>query len=376
MSLQIDCAIPGGNIIVKSIGEFEAHLRRDIRDTEGDWFYWEFRAIFEKKGKYTFRFDTGCIGTRGPALSCDAGLTWEWLGRDRVNYANHSFVYEYDGTKSSTIIFCGGMQYQSANLDVFLTQHAASPLIVKTALCQSRKRRTVELIKIADPTLKSKRKLLLTSRHHCGEMMANYVLEGILAEALENVAFRAMFAIFAVPFVDKDGVVDGDQGKNRRPHDHARDYGKSAIYPETKAIMKLVKAERFDLILDIHCPWLYGTNNENIYFVGPKSKRFEVETLRLARILTEEAAGLAVFSGDVLLFGSSWNTAANYKSGKTLRDWSAGLDFVTHATSIEIPFANAGETTLSADLMRRFGRRFARALLKYGQLTFPERKAG
>ena len=372
MSLKIDCSIPGGNIIVKSSDGFEAFLQRDIRDTEGDWFYWEFRGIFEEKGKYTFRFDRGCIGPRGPALSYDYGVSWEWLGRDRVDYGKHSFMYEYDGSKNNTIIFCVGMQYQQAHFDAFLAKYASSPLIAKTTLCKSRKGRRVELIKIADPALKSKRKLLLTSRHHCGEMMATYVLEGILAEALENLPARKMYEISAVPFVDKDGVIDGDQGKNRRPHDHARDYGDSPIYPETKAIMALVKDERFELMLDIHCPGLYGANNEHIYFVGPESKRFEAETLALAGILAEEAAGLALFSGDVLLFGSAWNTGDNYKNGKPIRDWADGLDFVTHAVSIEIPFANARGTTLSADLMRLFGRIFARALLKYGEQAFSE----
>ena len=32
------------------------------------------------------------------------------------------------------------------------------------------------------------------------------------------------FKILCVPFVDFDGVVDGDQGKGRNSHDHNRDY--------------------------------------------------------------------------------------------------------------------------------------------------------
>ena len=44
-----------------------------------------------------------------------------------------------------------------------------------------------------------------------------------------------------VPFVDYDGVVDGDQGKYRLPRDHECDYGRDVppIYPETAAIRAL-----------------------------------------------------------------------------------------------------------------------------------------
>jgi hypothetical protein len=39
-----------------------------------------------------------------------------------------------------------------------------------------------------------------------------------------------------VPFVDKDGVEEGDQGKNRHPHDHNRDYATPCLYPEVQAL--------------------------------------------------------------------------------------------------------------------------------------------
>jgi murein tripeptide amidase MpaA len=40
---------------------------------------------------------------------------------------------------------------------------------------------------------------------------------------------------FIVPPVDKDGVEDGDQGKNRKPYDHNRDY-LQRIHREIQAI--------------------------------------------------------------------------------------------------------------------------------------------
>ena len=42
--MQLDCAYPGGNILVEKIEGDTAFLRQDVRDTEGDWFYWNFRV--------------------------------------------------------------------------------------------------------------------------------------------------------------------------------------------------------------------------------------------------------------------------------------------------------------------------------------------
>ena len=140
--------------------------------------------------------------------------------------------------------------------------------------------------------------------------------------------------------------------------------------------MRLVETEKFDIIVDVHCPGLHGPDNEHIYFVGPKSKRFDVETSKFAAILANEAAALCIYRGNILPFGSSWNNGANFEKGMPLRDWSDKLSFVTYATSMEIPYANVGEKTLDSDMVNQFGKTFARAMLKYGEDTFPEHRSG
>jgi hypothetical protein len=59
--------------------------------------------------------------------------------------------------------------------------------------------------------------------------MASYSLEGLMEGILAGDDVGRWLAghveFLVVPFVDKDGVEEGDQGKNRRPHDHNRDYG-------------------------------------------------------------------------------------------------------------------------------------------------------
>jgi hypothetical protein len=77
--------------------------------------------------------------------------------------------------------------------------------------------------------------------------------------------------LYAVPFVDKDGVEEGDQGKNRKPHDHNRDYGEESIYPEVRAIKELDRSANFVCALDFHCPTLVMPDHQVIYFVGAKA---------------------------------------------------------------------------------------------------------
>ena len=247
MGVKIDCDIPGGNIIVLSSNENGAVLKKDLRDTSTDWFYWCFRAAFDKAGEYEFRFepaDSPAVGSRGPAVSMDNGMTWRWAEAGTYDVGKNTFRYRYDGGRENQVVFCLSMQYQEKNLNAFLKEYAKSPYLETSILCKSNKGRDVELIHIAGTARKPEKKLFLSSRHHCCEMTATYVLEGILREALENREFREAFEVFAVPFADRDGVVDGDQGKNRRPHDHARDYGDNPIYSETANIMKLVRQGR------------------------------------------------------------------------------------------------------------------------------------
>ena len=80
--------------------------------------------------------------------------------------------------------------------------------------------------------------ILLTARHHACEAPANYILEGVLRELHEELPPN--YRIITVPFVDMAGVIAGDQGKDRFPHDHNRDYIEESIYPTVRAMKDLV----------------------------------------------------------------------------------------------------------------------------------------
>lgn len=377
MSILVDARIPAGNILVNSIQGMEVSLNKDLRDTEGDWFYWQFRAVFDEPGVYRFRFENGpAIGVRGPAVSYDGGKTWSWLGLSCVSRIPvDSFTYEYQEDAPREVIFCMGMQYLQHHLDDFLASCRGNPTLSKSVLCKSRKERDVELITIQEGDPAGKRNLFFSSRHHCCEMMATYGLEGVLRAASANDefgrSFRKKFNLFAVPFVDKDGVEDGDQGKNRRPHDHNRDYGQNPIYPEVRAIKKLAVEKQVSAFVDMHCPWLYGegkdSSNECFYFVGNQNPEMQARGYEMAAILQNRSAAVPFFSRDLVKFGTAWNVGAGSGAGDLLASstWAGRQSFVEFAVSNEIPYANARELTLLPDMVRQYGEDLLHSLVEF-----------
>ena len=376
MSLMIETNFPGGNVFIENINGFDALLTRDMRNTIGDWVYLSFRAIFDEKGEYRFAFtQSGSIASFGPAASYDNGNTWEWLGFDCVSGDRNVFTYTYDGTKSASVIFCMGMQYLPQHLDAFLARHGNDRFLAVSTLVRTRKNREVTLLHIEDTSVTSPRKhLFFTSRNHCCEMMATYALEGILETALGEdelgKAFRERYVIDCVPFVDTDGVIDGDQGKNRSPHDHNRDYNEHPIYPEIAAIQKLVLEKKPFFALDLHCPWIYGPETEEtIYFPVMEDPYYADETEKFSRILEKNASPEApYFAQNNLPFGTKWNTGANYNQGMNCNQWISKAAAPHFAAAIEIPYAKASGIALTAESVRAFGRALAKSILEYDDL--------
>ncbi len=348
---------PGGNIRVEANGDTEILLSKEMRGSSGIWFYWYFEAEFDQPGTYTFRFSDGAsIGTQGPATCTPDGKNWRWLGADSIRNTQDSEAFLYSCQHPETRRFCVGMQYLQSDWEEFLGRENLSGSV----LCRSRQGRDCEMLELGSGEIP----VVITSRHHCCEMAATYVLEGILASALKNPACIEKFCFLAIPFVDKDGVENGDQGKNRLPHDHARDYNPTPIYPECAAIQQLILARHPLLVMDLHCPWLRsGASNESIYLVGSSNPDNAVRAERFAVQLEKHAVSDApYYTADNIPFGTSWNTAANYTQGSTLVTWSSRLPWQPTAVSFEIPYANTREVALTPSAWRHLGQNFLESM--------------
>jgi hypothetical protein len=383
--LQIDADFPGGNIIVNSIEGDTVRLQQDMRDTEGHWFYWSFRIRGAEGRKLNFVFTNGgVIASRGPAISTDGGETWRWLGE--LGSSATAFQYQF-GKDDKEVYFGMGMNYTEKNLIRFLEKYRGNPYLKVETLCKTKKGRDVELLRIFDSNKTPDFKIFLSSRHHCGEMTATYSLEGIIETVLSDSDdgrwLREHADFFIVPLVDKDGVEDGDQGKNRRPHDHNRDYIQK-IYPEIQAITEQVP-QWLDgkplFFFDMHCPWLRGGDqggnpdkgtNEYVYFAGIDPNvyagGFDKKLQRFSGILEAEKKSAIPYKASFNVpFGVAWNTFANYKTSnlQTSAQWGTTLPNAVFAGNLEIPFANASGVLVDANAARDFGADLARAIRVY-----------
>ncbi len=370
-SYTVGANYPGGNIIVERIDGDTIYLQPDLRDTEGWWFYWGFRVRGAQGRTLVVRFSgANPIGVRGPAVSTDDGRSWSWLGPDAVQDA--SFKYTVPAN-AEEVRFCMAMPYQEANLKEFLTRHRDSPHLVVHELCKSRKGRTIERLHVGRLDGDPRYRVLVTARHHACEMTANYTMEGLLGAVLadneDGYWFRRNVEVLAIPFMDKDGVEDGDQGKNRKPHDHNRDYIGQSIYPSVAALRTFVPNWSNDKLVaafDLHCPYIRGRYNEVIYIVGSSDEAMWRQQREFGRILeTVQSGPLGYHASDNLPFGAAWNTDANTGRGGKFREWASSLEGVRLSTTFEIPYANAGGQSVTADSARAFGRSLAKAIRSY-----------
>ena len=370
-ALAVDADFPGGNAIIEKIEGDTVALRQDLRDTAGDWFWWHVRVRGAAGRTLTFRFTkSNVIGVRGPAISTDGGKTWKWLGAAAVKGNSFSYAFPAD---AADVRFCFAMPYFEANLKAFLERYAGSPSLKALTLCKSRKGREVERLHVGKLDGEPAARVLLTARHHCCECMASYAMEGVVEAALADTDdgrwFRQHVEMMLIPFTDKDGVEDGDQGKNRKPRDHNRDYQGDSLYPETRALRELVpkwSEGRLKVSLDLHCPHIRGQHNEVIYIVGSQAPAVWEQQCALGKLLEAVRTGpLPYRASDNLPFGKAWNTGGNFASGKSCSRWAGELPGIRLAASFEIPYANAGGQTVTAESARAFGHDLAKAIRQY-----------
>ena len=387
--MQVDTGFPGGNALIEVVAEDQIEVRPDLRDTIGTWFYWYFRVRGCAGRRLRVRVvgDQGPpIGVRGPAVSLDAGGTWRWLGAARV----HDGAFEFDvPADCGDVRFSVGMPYTTADLEEFLAGSQGRAGLERGELTRSEHGRRVEVLRFGRSDGGAAARVLFTCRHHACEMMASYVLEGVLEQVLsgDDAAsrwLRDQVEFVVVPFVDVDGVEAGDQGKNRAPHDHGRDYGPTeGIYASVRAIRDLLREPShppFDAVLDLHCPNIVpSATNERIYFVGSP----DAENWALVQVLAEELERVATGplpyrSSNNLPFGTAWNVAKNYVSRdeRAVPQQSIGwfLDDEPGAgmhTILEFPYASAEGVEVNASSARAFGADLTQALERYLRTKAP-----
>jgi len=363
--IRIDCDFPGGNILIDRIDGDEVYLKQDPRDTEGFWFYWYFRVRGAEGQKLAFRFTNGkVIGARGPAVSSDGGRAWRWLENDTVT--QESFVYEF-GPDETAVRFCLAIPYQRSDLDRMVSRYRDRADFTVEDHAVSRKGRQVPRIRFGNLGGEPDHRVLLACRHHSCEMMASWVLEGVIDTVLNGSNrgewLRKNVEFLCVPIMDFDGVEDGDQGKNRRPHDHNRDYLGEPIYPEVAALKELVPEwsdGKLRLAIDLHCPYIRGGNNQELFFVGGPDEEMAKRLEAFSEILESVQAGpLRYSSKHNIPWGESWN---NMNEARSFGRWAALQPGIELATTLETAYADAGGKPVTVESARALGADLAAAM--------------
>ena len=251
--MRIHSNFSGGNIRVREIRGKDVYLENEMRGSTGDWFYWAFCVEGAEGNEVTFHFQQNRLGYFGPAVSHDL-KTWRWLG---VGESDRKFSYRFAGGETR-VYFAHDMLYGVDRFYDFAERNGACV----EELCRSKKGRSVPFLSFGRG-----KSLILTARHHACESTGSYVLEGVLDSLLRKPIEG--IKVFCVPFTDFDGVIDGDQGKNRFPYDHNRDYEEStaAIYPEVAKIREYAVQNGAYLAFDFHSPWHKGGRNDYSFIV-------------------------------------------------------------------------------------------------------------
>ncbi len=359
--MYIHGRFPGGNIRVDRIEGDDVYLEQELRDTEGWWFYWGFCVEGAAGRSLTFHFTNGhVVGYRAAAVSPD-NVEYHWLG-DGHAIDGATFTYDF-GAEEERVFFRYALPYQLSNYENWLRKQTAP--IETGVLCVTERGRNLPYFILGDAD--AERSIFFTSRHHACESMATWGLEGAVEACIQQLAdLKALNCnLIVAPFIDLDGVEDGDQGKNRAPHDQNRDYIDEPHYVVIRALTRLAQEKQIAAFVDYHDPWYQGEVNDHLSLVRRERGGSLVD--HFAAHLKEETARNAterdiVYTGAHDIYpGELWVPAIPNPATSVSFFRRLGVDL---AVSIEIPYFGTPDFTYDQGNVKRLGGCIARALLR------------
>ena len=165
-----------------------------------------------------------------------------------------------------------------------------------------------------------------------GRFALEGLLDVVLSDSEDGSWFGRNVEVLAIPFVDKDGVEAGDQGKNRKPRDHNRDYIGPSIHPSVTALRTFVpnwSNGKLRAAFDLHCPYIRGEYNEVIYIPGSSDERMWQEQRRFGRLLEELQRGPLVYRVSTICRSAKRGTrGASMRRARAAIDGRSGIDGV------------------------------------------------
>lgn len=242
----------GGNIKLLSVDGNTVNVEQDLKGTAGWWFYWCFRVDNPPADEIIFKFhNKNVVCPNGPATSAD-GINWEWHKDGFIDHTSFRYTFK-EGEKSR--YFCFTIPY---TLESFNRFFETLKNVNRLCLTKSEGGLDIPLITFGG----GEKDVFITARHHCCESPASFVLEGIINASLKIPYLSDNFRFHILPFADIDGVQKGEQGKDRAPHDHNRDYMDAPIYVFTRALKEYALSKHPVFYIDLHSPWKWGGDDD------------------------------------------------------------------------------------------------------------------
>lgn len=340
----------GGNADIISVEPDRVRFLPEIRDSMEDWFYW----AFEVRGAagQTVTFDMSpkrYVGYFGAAVSHDLEH-WEWTHSALPDRSGFTYTFASDEDR---VYFAHDMLYHPSQFHKFAELHG---LRVRT-LTADNKGTPIPYVRVGE----GERTIILTARHHCCEATGDYIMEGIIDEYLRSPLEGC--SILAIPFIDADGVVAGDQGKNRNPHDHNRDYLDEPLYNGVRAVQSLMRSERVLAVFDLHSPWHIGGRNDKVFIVRKLSEELE-SMKRFGKCLEAEITpgAMKYDSANDIDPGVDWNKCGPHIS---CGSYCGDFEGVELSFTLETTYFGEPGNIVSQDRLVETGRCFMRAINRY-----------
>ena len=348
MNIIIDKDFEGGNIVVKSIDGFDVYVEQEIRDTTEWWFYFSFRAKALKEGTYYFHFcNREVISKFGPAISLDGDNYFF----DESTFVDHA-TFKMFIKEGQTVYFAFSYPYQTKDFSRFFLRN---PYLQSIEMKEKTNRgRSQFVYTFGNP---NGAYFSLSARHHSCETCASYVLEGFI-EQIHQTKLVDKYLFSVIPFVDLDGVIDGDQGKSRAPHDHNRDYLDKPIYSSIRYITNTYH-NNLAYFLDFHCPGKWGGIHDYLSIIEGDETLSERQK-QYSKILEKyQTKGIPYSQEHNIEYLAYWNLpSANGRSFFVKEKVKLGF-------TLEVPYFGEREKPYSIEELRELGRNMALAIVEF-----------
>jgi hypothetical protein len=352
---------PGGNIIYNGREDNTVYLSQDWTDASKWWFWWCFRIENPPAGEVCFKFTDGeVVGPYGPAIS-DNGADWYW---QRESFAGHS-EFRYIFKDGDIKYFAFSLPYTSAEFERFYKGIPGKYAVRRDVFAVSEGGREIPLLCFGNAN--ARECVVFTARHHCCEATASWALEGTVEALLSaHPGLCGRFAFYVLPFIDIDGVEKGDQGKDRRPHDHNRDYTGNPLYNITKAVYKFAGDRRIAAFIDFHSPYKWGgfDNMPHIHLGKPNGFTPPPQDVFCDRLreITAARAGKDTIIYDNLAYRSAYGGPANKPGTPGAKNYFSALPGNILSFTLETPYFGNPEDGYSTRSLREWGKDIAAAL--------------